>query len=168
MIKIKFTEADKQALNYQRYHHHHPRVKVKMEALWLKSQGLSHKEIIRLTGISPNTLRSYFRDYLEGGIEKLKEINFYRPKSDLTKHQDKIENYFHKFPPSSISEAIFKIEQLTGIKRSATQVRLFLKSLGIDCCNQRYFSWENGFTGSKQFFFHKKTYIKIRRSQKRQ
>ena len=166
MIKIKFTEADKQALNYQRYHHHHPRVKVKMEALWLKSQGLSHKEIIRLTGISPNTLRSYFRDYLEGGIEKLKEINFYRPKSDLIKHKGKIEDYFHKFPPSSTNEAIVKIEQITGIKRSATQVRVFLKSLGIHCCHHRNFYWENGFRGSKQLILKKKTYIKVRKSQK--
>ena len=33
-----FTEGDIKALNYERYHHPHPRVQRKMEALWLKSR----------------------------------------------------------------------------------------------------------------------------------
>jgi hypothetical protein len=33
MIKLEFTDADKQMLNYERYHHPHPRVQRKMEAL---------------------------------------------------------------------------------------------------------------------------------------
>lgn len=94
---------------------------------------LSHQEIVRLTGISPNTLRKYLQDYVEGGIEKLKEINFNRPTSKLTEHQQKIEDYFRTNPPASINEAIVKIEELTGIKRSPTQVRIFLKSIGMRC-----------------------------------
>ncbi len=133
MIKIEFTEADKQALNHQRYHHPHPRVQMKMEALWLKSQGISQREICRLTGISGNTMRSYIRDYLEGGIEKVKEINFHRPQSNLVKYQGKIEDYFRSNPPKSINEAVAIIEEITGIKRSPTQVRLFLKSMGMRC-----------------------------------
>jgi hypothetical protein len=54
-----------------------------MEVLWLKSQKIPHQKICQLAGISPNTLLTYLRDYEEGGIEKLKEINFYRPKSEL-------------------------------------------------------------------------------------
>lgn len=84
-----------------------------MEALWLTSLGLSHREIVRLTGISPHTLRKYLQDYLEGGIEKLKEINFNRPTSKLTEHQQKIEDYFRSNPPANINEAIVKIENLT-------------------------------------------------------
>ncbi|CAK0771517.1 hypothetical protein CCP3SC5AM1_730005 [Gammaproteobacteria bacterium] len=64
MISIEFTIEEKQALNYERYHHPHPHVQKKMEALWLKSNGVPHKEIFRLTGISPHTLCSYLRDYL--------------------------------------------------------------------------------------------------------
>ena len=45
MIKIEFTEGAIQALNYERYHHPHPRVQRKMEALWLKSQGEPHNKI---------------------------------------------------------------------------------------------------------------------------
>ena len=66
MVKIEFTEEEMQALNYERYHHPHPRVQRKMEALWLKSQKVRHKEICRLTGISSNTLRRYLRKYQQG------------------------------------------------------------------------------------------------------
>jgi len=38
MIKIKFTEEEKQALDYACYNYPHPRVQRKIEALWLKSQ----------------------------------------------------------------------------------------------------------------------------------
>ena len=79
MIKLEFTEAEKQSLHYERYHHPHPRVQRKMEALWLKSQGVAHSEISRLTGISSTTLTSYLRAYQAGGIEALKTVRFYRP-----------------------------------------------------------------------------------------
>ncbi|MCD6298637.1 MAG: helix-turn-helix domain-containing protein [Deltaproteobacteria bacterium] len=48
-----------------------------------KSQGLPHKQIWQLTGISANTLRHYLRAYIEGGIDKLKEIDFYHQQSRL-------------------------------------------------------------------------------------
>lgn len=133
MITIEFTETQKQALHYERFHHPHPRVQKKMEALWLKSQGLPHQAITKLTGISPNTLRSYLRDYQLGGIEKLKEVNFYRPQSELVNHRQTLEDHFRSSPPASINEAIAQIESLTGIKRSPTQVREFLKSMGMRC-----------------------------------
>jgi len=69
MIKIKFTEEEKQALDYGRYNYPDPRVQRKMGALWLKSMGFSHGEICRVIGISLNTLRSYLRAYQQGGIE---------------------------------------------------------------------------------------------------
>ncbi len=73
------------------------------------------------------------RDYQEGGVEKLKEINFYRPQSELEEHRTSLEDYFHKNPPATINEAVAKIEELTGIKRSPTQVRKYLKSMGMRC-----------------------------------
>jgi len=133
MPQLEFTESDKQALSHERFHHPHPRVQLKMEVLWLKSQGLLHGQICQLTGISENTLRKYLRDYQEGGIDKLKEINFYRPKSELESHRSTLEEYFRSHPPATINEAIEKIESLTGIRRSPTQVRIFLKSLGMRC-----------------------------------
>ena len=78
MLQLEFSEADKHALNHERYHHPHPRVQQRMEALWLKSQGLPHQRIATLCAISGNTLRAYLKLYQAGGMEALKQLNFYR------------------------------------------------------------------------------------------
>ncbi|MCC6136354.1 MAG: helix-turn-helix domain-containing protein [Gammaproteobacteria bacterium] len=49
---------------------------MKLEALWLKRQGVAHRQISRLTGISSTTLTSYLRAYEVEGIEGLKTVNF--------------------------------------------------------------------------------------------
>jgi transposase len=131
MIKIAFTEEDIKALNYERYHHPHPRVQQKMETLWLKSQGEPHNKIAKLTGVSINVVTRYIKEYRDGGIEKLKEINFYRPESKLSEHKQTIENYFRKHPPATMKEAMGVIEELTGLKRSEIQVAKFLKKIGL-------------------------------------
>jgi transposase len=133
MIQIEFTEEDLKALNYERYHHPHPSVQRKMEVLWLKGHGLPHDEIAQLADVSPNTMRSYFRDYQAGGLEKLKEVNFYQPQSELVAHQDTLEEHFRKNPPATIKEAAHEIEELTGIARHETQVRAFLTAMGMKC-----------------------------------
>jgi hypothetical protein len=43
LITIEFSDEDKATLNYERYDHPHPFAQRKIEALWLKSQGLAHK-----------------------------------------------------------------------------------------------------------------------------
>ncbi|MFZ2070857.1 MAG: transposase [Halobacteriota archaeon] len=86
MIKIEFTEEEKQALDYERYNYPDPRVLRKMNALWLKSQ-------------------------------------------EMSQHRTTIEEYFREHPPASVKEAMAKIEELTGIKRSENRVREFLKSI---------------------------------------
>jgi transposase len=131
MIRLHFTEEEKQAFHYERYHHPHPRVQRKMEALWLKSQGESHQRIARLTGLTPNMITRYLKDYQVGGIERLKEIHFRRPVSELARHQQTLEEYFKAHPPATIKEAMNKIEKLTGLKRDETRIRKFLAKLGF-------------------------------------
>jgi len=50
-----------------------------MEALWLKSHGLPHKQIAQMAEISENTLREYVALYIQGGVDGLKEVHCYRP-----------------------------------------------------------------------------------------
>ena len=131
MIRIAFTEEAIEKLRYERFHHPHPRVQRKMEALLLKSDGLPHHQITRILGISENTLRQYLREYEEGGVERLKELRFHKPQSELTKHRESLEAYFEEHPPATVNEAAAKIEEITGIRRGPTQVRKFLNSLGL-------------------------------------
>jgi transposase len=131
MIRLEFTDEEKAALDYERYHHSHSRVRQKMEVLWLKSQGLPHDEICRLASVNGNTLASYLRQYAEGGIAGLKADHFHRPQSDLNVHEAILKPYFDAHPPATIKEAVARIFELTGIKRSLTQVRKFLKKIGM-------------------------------------
>lgn len=131
MVKIEFTEKEIKELNYERYRHPHPRVQRKMEALWLKSQGESHKKIALLTGVSVNAVTRYIKEYKKGGIEKSKELNFYRPQSAFVEYQQTIEDYFRKHPPATVKEAMNVLENLTGIKRTEKAVWKFLKRIGL-------------------------------------
>lgn len=133
MSDLKFTEEDRKLLNHERFHHPHPRVQLKMEVLWLKSQNLPVKLICKLADISPNTLRTYCEQYQSGGVERLKKINFNQPKSELESHQTTIHQYLELNPPANINQAAQQIEKLTGIKRSPSQIRKFLKSIGMRC-----------------------------------
>ena len=52
MLTIHFRAADLSALQYWRFHHPDPQVQVRMEALYLRSQGVANHDIPRLCGIS--------------------------------------------------------------------------------------------------------------------
>lgn len=131
MLKLKFTPEIIDQLYQERTRHAHSRVRQRMEAVYLKALGLSHKEIGRIVRISQTTLREYLQMYQEGGIEALKELNFHQPKSDLDDHQDSLRQEFEQRPPATIGEAVDRIEKLTGLRRSPTQVSEFLKKLGL-------------------------------------
>ncbi len=60
-------------------------------------------------------------------IDKLKEVNYYRPESELNAHIVSLEAHLKTNPPATIKEAQHEIEALTGVRRSETQVREFLK-----------------------------------------
>ena len=127
MRRLTFTETEAQALSHERFHHSHPRVRRKREALRLKSQGLVHQNIAQLVSVSEKTLRSYFQQYVDRGIAGLKKLHFRQPRGELVRHRESITTYFRAHPPTLMNEAVNAIRDLTGLTRSPTQVRLFLK-----------------------------------------
>jgi transposase len=131
MITIEFTEEEIERLHYERIYHPHPRVRQRCEVVYWKALGFSHQEIGRMMRLSQPTVRSYLELDQEGGLEKLKELNFYRPTSELEAHREQVKAEFEANPPKTINEAVKRIEDLTGIRRSPTQVREFLDRLGV-------------------------------------
>jgi len=128
---IHFTEEDIQALNRERFEYPDPRVQRKMEVLWLVSQGLNRAEVARLAGVSTKTVRRYLKQYNKGGIEALKRSQYRVPQSELAPYAETLKEYFANHPPSTVKEAQAAIEKLTGVRREETQVRAFLKRLGL-------------------------------------
>ncbi len=131
MIKLTIPPEDVEKLRHERFHHPHPLVQRKSESLLLKHHNLPHHKIAEILNICENTLLSYLEQYRQGGVDALKELRFHHTESVLMQHRQSLESYFQKHPPMTIKEAAHVIEQMTGIHRGITQVRLFLKRAGL-------------------------------------
>jgi transposase len=97
----------------------------------MKNLKINHTTIGQILNIHVNTVTKILKMYNASGIEKLKELNYGTNKSELEAHKISIEESFRQEPAHSIKEAQSRIEKLTGIKRSHTQVRKFVMKLGL-------------------------------------
>jgi transposase len=131
VIDIAFTEKDIEQLKETVIKHPHPFVRRKALVLLLKSQGSSSSKISATADICENTVRNYLHAYQEGGINKLSEVCFYRPESELKSFDEEIKIYCTERPPATIKQACAEIAELTGIAIKETQMRHYLKSMGL-------------------------------------
>jgi transposase len=131
MIKIEFTAEQIKELHFERFNHPHPRVQLKMEVLYLKSQNLPHPQISQLAGVCETTVRTYLKEYQEGGIEALKVVKFRRQESELAVYRETIREHFEKNPMAGLKQASAEIEKLIGIKRSPERVSKYLQREGL-------------------------------------
>jgi transposase len=131
MRRFTFSPEVLDRIRHERYHHPHPRVQQRMDILWFKSRGFTHADIADLAGVSRQTVQRCLDDYLAGGLERVCTLRWAGRPSLWTPHQDSLEEYFLENPPRSIREAQTVLERLTGIRRGLTQVRAFLRRLGL-------------------------------------
>lgn len=131
MIHTTISQQDFKAIRNVYDTHIHPRVKQKALVLIMKYYQTPHHKIADIAGVCENTVRSYLSEYREGGIKSISTTHFYQPQSTLKTFDVKIKQYFTDTPPASINEACAKIKELTGISVKHTQMRRYLKYLGI-------------------------------------
>jgi transposase len=127
MRAFSFSEEVLAQIRHDRYHHPHPRVQRKMEVLWLKSRGLTHADVAAFADVSPRSVQRYLDEFEEGGLDRVRRLNWQGQACALDSHQQSLEDYFLEHPPRSAREAQQAIERLTGIRRGLSQVRAFLK-----------------------------------------
>lgn len=106
-------------------------VRRKALAISLKNIGIENKQISQIVTVSERRISDYVKQYKEKGIEGVTCYKPYKPKSRLEDYTEQIKEDFNKNLPSTASEASERIEELTGIKRSPTQVRNFMHKLGM-------------------------------------
>ena len=131
MIRLEFSADDLERLRHERLYHPHPRVRQRLEAVYLKSRHVPHSEIGDSVDITKPTLVKYLRLYQRGGLAALKEIHFRQPQSALAPYEGLIRAYFTQHPPASLAQARYWIERLTGVSRSPAQVGTRLKRFGL-------------------------------------
>ncbi len=131
MRQITFSEADVQAIAHERYHHPDPRVQRHMEILWLKHHDFSHERIATLAGCSRSTVQRTLAQYVQSGLDLLRQVPVRQPSSALDDQRASLEQIFAAHPPRGVKHARHLIEEHTGIRRGLTQVRHFLHRLGL-------------------------------------
>src|SRR5438067_5021160 len=132
MRSINFTEDDLRAIAHERYYHPDPHVQRKMEVLWLKHHGQTHQRIATLAGVSRSSVQRYLSEFLRGGLEEVRRCPHAGPTSALEEHRASLDDHFRRHPPRSVREAQEVIRKRTGILRGQTQVRRFLRRLGLE------------------------------------
>ncbi len=78
MIKIDFSKKEIELLKNERFVNPSVKVQQKLEAIYLKSQGLPHYQICLICDISKTTLISYLKEYMNGGIDNVIKQTKYR------------------------------------------------------------------------------------------
>lgn len=132
MLILQVSEAILAELNYERYNYPSPLVQKRMHTVYLKGAfNYPHQEIAAIVGRHPNTVTKDLKCFQSKGIEGLKEVNYGTNVSEMDKHSTTLEAYFKKHPPMSVAEVKHRITELTGIQRSPTQVRAFMKRIGL-------------------------------------
>jgi transposase len=109
MDKSEFTTTDREALHSWRLPHPHPRVQRKMEALYLKRQGLAPEDICRLCCLSKTPFSRSLHTYHAGGIDPLKAVPCSRRQRQLAESRTSIEADCRHRPPASVAEAAARI-----------------------------------------------------------
>lgn len=132
MLQINLSDAEIKRLNYERYHYPCPIVQKRIQAVYYKAViRMSNEMIGILTGLNRNKVSDCIHAYKDRGFEALCQFNYGSNKSKLEGQATDILKSFNEHPPMSANEAKSRIEAITGIKRSPSQVRAFMKRHGF-------------------------------------
>jgi transposase len=114
--------------------YHYPCVIVQKRLLALHlvgSTNLPYGQIALIVGIHRDTVTDYIRSYNEGGLDLIYKVGYGTNTSELEKHTDSLLSHFEQHPARSINEAIEAIKNLTGIQRSPSAVKSWMKRHGL-------------------------------------
>src|SRR5271166_3764741 len=130
-FRVQLTEEEQRVVNEERCCHPNLRIREKMLVLLLLHNGLTREQAAKAVGVSRATVQRYVVAFREGGLDGLRQWNPNRPMSEMAAYRDLIRESFEKQPALTIAEACERIFQLTGLRRGPSQVRKFLKDLGL-------------------------------------
>jgi len=130
-LRIRLTEEEQAIVNAERDGHPDAHVRRKMLVLWLLHCGMTREKAAEISCLGRATVQRYVAAFAEGGLDGLRRWEVTGPVSDLEAYRDEIKAEFTRLPARTIAEACERIERLTGIRRQPTQVRQFLKGMGL-------------------------------------
>lgn len=93
---------------------------------------MSNIKISEILDVHPNSISAYIKIYKREGFEGLCRTNYHPQSSELEASADSILDDLTQNPVCSISQAISRIKELTGIERKPAQVGAFLHRHGFN------------------------------------
>jgi transposase len=130
-LRVQLTEEQQRIVNEERSSHPNPRIREKMLVLWLLHHGVTRQKAAEIVGVGRATVQRSVAAFREGGLDGLRQWNVQHRSSEMAAYRDLIRESFAKQPVRTIAEASERIYQLTGLRRGPSQVRKFLKDLGL-------------------------------------
>jgi transposase len=107
------------------------RTKLKLLVIRMHHEGAGNGFIAKVLRLSLNTPVSYLKQYQSGGLCALVEDRYYRPSSSLEPFMACLRCSFQAVPAPNAKEAMARIEALTGMKLSESQVRRTMRGMGM-------------------------------------
>lgn len=133
-FRVSLSEDEQVVVKDQQESHPDRYVRRRMWTLWLLHCGATREEAAKFVGVDRSTVERFVVEYREGGLQGLcQRAQRFAPTSELAFHQDVIRKSFEEQPVRTVAEACQRIFELTGIRRGPTQVRKFMKGMGMRC-----------------------------------
>jgi transposase len=129
--RVHLSEEQQGVVNEERESHPNPCVRKRMLVLWSLHCGLTRVQAAKVANIGRATVERVVAAFRDGGLDAVRQWNVKGPTSELMAYRDLIRESFEKEPARTIAEAVARIETLTGLHRGPTQVRKFLKDMGL-------------------------------------
>jgi transposase len=130
-LRVRLTEDEQRLVNEERTSHPNERIRERMLVLWLLHNGVTRQKAAEIVGVGRATVQRYVAAYRDGGLDGLRRWDRNRPESEMAAYRELLRESFEKQPVHTVAEACERIFELTGLRRGPSQVRKFLKDLGL-------------------------------------
>lgn len=131
-LLLHLSEAEIEKLRYERYAYPHPLIQKRIFSVYLKAVStFTNQDIGFITGLHANTVARWIAVYEQQGYDGLLCTHYGTNHSALEAHRDSLLCSFRQQPVRTAGEAAERIRELTGLERSAQQVRTFMKRHGL-------------------------------------
>jgi transposase len=130
-LRVQLTEQEQRVVNEERISHPNERIRERMLVLWLLHNGVTRQKASEIVGVGRATVQRYVAAFRDEGLDGLRRWDPNRPESEMAAFRESIRESFEKQPVRTVAEACDRISQLTGLRRRPSQVRKFLKDLGL-------------------------------------
>jgi transposase len=130
-LHVRLTEEQQRVVNEERTSHSNERIRERMLVLWLLHNGVTRQKAAEIVGIGRATVQRFVAAFRDEGLDGLRRWDPNRPESEMAAYRQLIRESFEKQPVHTVAEACERIVRLTGLRRGPSQVRKFLKDLGL-------------------------------------